>query len=328
MSILAATSITPAMGSGREAAVIRGGYISAVPCIPTHVTPTAPPNDEPFTCVGSSNWDGDLTGVTMFSINGRTNLITGDTAGLIDETFRGAYAKTKDAGTLHFRERYVQNGASGALYIDAAVVDGSGYFSGARGDVVFGGYGSSVGTGHGGYDGVLCIPTRGSPCEPSASYHPSLPMKSARYPTFFQGGWLAHAPCVFTSLSPTAPPTAQPFTCVGSSTWDGALTGISYYKVTGTSNLNTGDVQGTIDETLTGLFAETKQTGTIHVAEMFGQDGTSGAEFVHARVIDATGFFQGARGQIEFFGLSTPTGNGHGGYVGSLCIPALGSKCS
>jgi hypothetical protein len=103
------------------------------------------------TCVGSSVWTGTWTGVTHYSFHGSLDLLAGDAQGTVDETFSGRSADG-GTGTLCFHEWLTLTGATSTLYIRAALLSGTGDFTGSTGNATFTGT-DNVATGFGTYAG-------------------------------------------------------------------------------------------------------------------------------------------------------------------------------
>jgi hypothetical protein len=132
------------------------------------------------------------------------------------------------------------------------------------------------------------------------------------------GGWIGELPCPFTSAAPSADnQSAVPFECVSGTTWDGAWVGHTVYRAVGTVDLVSGDFHATLDETLTGLVAATRQAGTLHLLGTVDVVGATGECVVHERMVGGTGAFAGSTGTVEFDGNQVAVALGHGGYHGT-----------
>lgn len=152
----ASVSATPVAAASHAAANrvhIVGGWVTG-PCVPTAFNPTS----GSMVCQGSSTWDGTWTGQTDYVVRGTLDVVSGNSKGTIDETFVGIDTATHAGGTLHLTERYVLDGATGALIIDCRLAGATGAFAGASGTVRFIGTTVSVAGGHGGYEGWLTFP--------------------------------------------------------------------------------------------------------------------------------------------------------------------------
>jgi hypothetical protein len=128
------------------------------------------------------------------------------------------------------------------------------------------------------------------------------------------GSWAQVVNCVFTRYDPST----GDFGCVGSSTWEGAWTGLTHYDATGTYNAATGDMHGTLMETFTGLYLPDKSHGTLRFAERFAIDGATSVVHIEAEILGGDGdpTFRCSSGHVAFDGVA-PGSTGLGGYRGS-----------
>jgi len=128
------------------------------------------------------------------------------------------------------------------------------------------------------------------------------------------GSWAQVVNCVFTRYDPSS----GDFNCVGSSTWEGAWTGVTHYDVTGTYNVTTGDVHGTFHETFIGIYVPDKSHGTLGFQERLVIDGATSVIHIDTEIVDGDGdpTFRCSSGHLTFDGLTAgPTG--FGGYRGT-----------
>lgn len=135
--------------------------------------------------------------------------------------------------------------------------------------------------------------------------------------TKVEGGWIGPVPCLFTSIDPL---TGQ-FSCQSSSSWDGALTGVTFYSGEGTLDLTTGDASGTIKETFHGVATADGSTGTLELIEKFTLNGATNAIHIDARIVGGTGDFADSHGRLTFVGVQLSGVAGHGGYHGTWVRP-------
>ncbi|MCA1843514.1 MAG: hypothetical protein LC792_10090 [Actinobacteria bacterium] len=128
------------------------------------------------------------------------------------------------------------------------------------------------------------------------------------------GAWAQVVNCVFTRYDPSN----GDFTCVGSSTWEGAWTGLTHYDATGTLNPATGDMRGTLEETFVGTYVRDKSHGTLRFHEKFVIDGATSVLHIDTQILGGDGdpTFRCSSGQMAFDGL-TPGPTGFGGYRGT-----------
>lgn len=126
---------------------VRGSWTSLVNCAVTSYDPIS----KRITCTGSTLWQGTWNGVTEYVLTGTYDPVTGDARGTLRETFRGS-ASDGSEGTLSFYETLTLDGATSQIHIDAHLVDGSGGFTGAHGEVTFDGIDNPA-TGNGTYAG-------------------------------------------------------------------------------------------------------------------------------------------------------------------------------
>jgi len=140
---------------------------------------------------------------------------------------------------------------------------------------------------------------------------------SASSETVVRGGYLSVLPTTFTHVKPNPRhPGRVAFTLVGGSVWDGSFTGHTYYTASGTYDLVSGDVSGTVDERLIGVVTATRRRGILHVAGTFRLDGSTNALIVSETILGGAGAFAGSRGWLEFDAFILPTSTGYGGYHG------------
>ena len=148
--VVAAVALAPVPAASARSVTtrVRGNWANADPCLLTEFDPST----GRFKCVGSSVWTGGFTGVTEFTVRGTLNLLTGDSSGVIDETFIGR-SYHGISGRLIFTETFRVDGDQGRIWIHATIVRGSEGFEGSRGQVLFTGLVTPVGQGAGGYVG-------------------------------------------------------------------------------------------------------------------------------------------------------------------------------
>jgi hypothetical protein len=139
---------------------VAGEWVTVPPCIPNAPSDLpgvlANPSKVPYHCSGSSTWVGTWNGETVFEAEGTTNLLTGENAGLIYETWRGVTSDGR-VGTLYFDESFTTD-TSGTTKIAATIVGASGEVAGAQGQVTFTGTTSPFGQGAGSYQGHWSLP--------------------------------------------------------------------------------------------------------------------------------------------------------------------------
>jgi hypothetical protein len=140
---------------------IQGGWIGALPCVPTTATPEPgqPTTLRPYTCTSGTFWDGGWTGQTHFVATGTLDLVSGDASMTIDETFSGVATEDRSHGTLHLLGTITLDGATSTARIHEVIVGGTGQLADAVGDVVFEGTQLSAVGGHGGYHGWWSRPS-------------------------------------------------------------------------------------------------------------------------------------------------------------------------
>jgi hypothetical protein len=129
------------------AAPVHGSWQQLANCLFTHYDPLG----GGFGCEGSSVWQGTWTGVTVYHAEGTYDVLSGDSAGRLQETFRGHDVDGR-RGTISFDESYVLVGSTSMIHIDARIAGATGGFAGARGAVTFDGT-DNVATGFGTYAG-------------------------------------------------------------------------------------------------------------------------------------------------------------------------------
>jgi hypothetical protein len=151
VAIMAAVMSLPAHAAETR---IDGGWIGLIPCALTNFDPTT----GHFECEGSTLWDGALTGITTYHVDGTTDLATGDGSGTVAETFYGIATADQSSGTLAFNETFTIDGATNAIHLVARIIGGTGDFAGSRGRLTFVGVLFSVVAGHGGYSGTWVRP--------------------------------------------------------------------------------------------------------------------------------------------------------------------------
>ena len=140
--------------------------------------------------------------------------------------------------------------------------------------------------------------------------------------TDVRGGYLSILPTTFTSVATTPHHPAQlKFTLVGGSVWDGSFTGHTLYTASGTFDVISGDVRGTIDERLIGIDTATRKRGILHVVGTFAVDGATDGLIVSERIVGGAGVFAGSSGWLEFDAFILPTSTGYGGYHGVWTHP-------
>ena len=157
VALLAALSVAvPASAAGTHGPkrqVVRGSWVS-----PTCVFTDYDPVTGAFRCTSSTTWTGTWTGVTHVEGEGTFDVLTGSGSGTIKETFVGR-AADGTTGTLQFTERWVADGPSLTIHIDARIVAGTGDWTGTSGQVAFDGTMAS-GSGFGGFVGSWTRPGR------------------------------------------------------------------------------------------------------------------------------------------------------------------------
>jgi hypothetical protein len=135
------------------------------------------------------------------------------------------------------------------------------------------------------------------------------------------GGWVAELPCLVTSAAPAlSTPTTVPLSCASGTTWDGSWTGHTFYRLSGTLDLVTGDFHGDVDEMLVGFVTVTRAAGTLHLVGTLDVDGASNTVVVGERIVGGTGAFGRSSGTVIFEGLALGT-VGQGGYHGAWMHP-------
>jgi hypothetical protein len=155
LAVLAAAALFGTSAGTASAEPVHGGWQSVINCIPTGYDPATHKLD----CVGSTLWTGTWTGVTAYHILGTFDLLSGSGSGTIRETFVGT-SDDGGRGTLEWVERFVVNGATQAIRINARLVDGTADFVGATGRATFVGKSNAV-TGSGTYTGHWSRPSPG-----------------------------------------------------------------------------------------------------------------------------------------------------------------------
>ena len=131
-----------------------------------------------------------------------------------------------------------------------------------------------------------------------------------------QGGWVGELPCAVTSVRPAPGLTTARATCVSGTTWDGAWTGHTRYVVSGTFHLLSGDFNGSIDETFTGVATADRSFGTLHLLGSITVYGATNTIVIDERIVGGTQNFTGTTGRVVFVGVQYSGVVGHGGYSG------------
>lgn len=140
-----------------------------------------------------------------------------------------------------------------------------------------------------------------------------------------QGGWIEALPCPFTTLAPVAGhPTTVSFSCTAGTIWDGTWTGQTHFVIKGTMDLVSGDGTGTADETFVGSALADHSQGSLHFLGDWTLYGASNSYRGHEVIVDATGQFAGAKGEVTFEGMVAGLLGGHGGYRGWWSRPTTG----
>ena len=136
-----------------------------------------------------------------------------------------------------------------------------------------------------------------------------------------RGAFLAPIPCLFTKIHPVT----GSFTCRSVEYWNGVWNGVNRYTATGTFDLLSGDVRGTVDEVFAGVALPDRTRGTLHLAATFFVDGATNAQHVDARIVGSEGDFRGSKGRVYFDGVQFSGLVGEGGYSGIWCVCGAGS---
>ena len=131
---------------------VRGSWGSLVNCLFTNYNPMT----GDMRCEGSTLWRGTWTGITHYHVEGTYDVLTGDSAGTLRETFYGSDS-TGRRGTLSFAERYKLDGAASRIHITAEITGGTGELRDARGVATFDGT-NNVAAGYGTYSGEWTPP--------------------------------------------------------------------------------------------------------------------------------------------------------------------------
>jgi hypothetical protein len=108
--------------------------------------------------------------------------------------------------------------------------------------------------------------------------------------------------------------------CSSVEIWDGAWNGVNRYTASGTFDLITGDVRGTVHELFTGVERPEDIRGTLRFLATFSIDGATSAQHVDARIVGSSGGFAGSQGEVFFDGVQISGAAGEGGYTGSWCL--------
>jgi hypothetical protein len=139
------------------------------------------------------------------------------------------------------------------------------------------------------------------------------PFPAQAKPRKVTGTWQNPDPITVTSLNPLT----GKFTATGASVWQGSFRGTTVVTTQGTTNLVTGDTDGTVDETFSGA-AGRNFRGTLHFVEEYTVEGATGAFHLVAHITGGTAAFKGSRGTVTFDGKTdTLTGVGGGTYSGT-----------
>ncbi|MDX6644251.1 MAG: hypothetical protein QOD76_2213 [Solirubrobacteraceae bacterium] len=131
-------------------------------------------------------------------------------------------------------------------------------------------------------------------------------------PVAVSGTFAEPVPPVITAYDPGS----GNFYAYGGSVWTGTWSGATTWTTSGTVNLLTGDVKGTIDETFIGR-SDDGGTGTLRFTETYTVNGAASTIHIDAVLLDGTGDFAGSRGHVIFDGLQLPSGQGQGTYTGT-----------
>jgi hypothetical protein len=113
---------------------LSGTWFQLINCLPTSFDPLT----DQIHCIGSSSWSGTWTGTTTYTMDGKYNVLTGDSTGVIHEVFTGK-ASDGTSGKLTFTEQLKIVGATSKLHINATIVGASGGFAGSTGKATFDG---------------------------------------------------------------------------------------------------------------------------------------------------------------------------------------------
>ena len=128
-----------------------GTWLNEGICAPIPPSPGAA-----IACTGRTIWNGPLlTGTTTYTAAGGFTP-AGDIVGTVDETFTGR-AATGAQGTIHFTESLSLT-MTGAVFIVADAVGGTGDFCHVTGHLVFTGTADVSGIGSGTYAGHIVTP--------------------------------------------------------------------------------------------------------------------------------------------------------------------------
>ncbi|MEA2273073.1 MAG: hypothetical protein QOI98_1781 [Solirubrobacteraceae bacterium] len=139
-----------------------------------------------------------------------------------------------------------------------------------------------------------------------------VPTTAAARTVPVEGRWQQLVNCAITSYNPFT----KEFSCIGSSLWTGALTGVTDYVATGTFHALSGDAAGTIRETFRGR-DDLGHRGTIAFTETFTLDGGASLIHIDATALGGTRGFAGVRGRLQFDGFDN-VATGFGPYTGFL----------
>jgi hypothetical protein len=140
------TATTASSTSTTTTSDLDGTYLQP-PVTPEDVEPQPDGETATFTVTSGTTWHGDLEGDTELTMDGVLDLTTNASSGTIDETFTGTVAGI-GRGHLHLSETFTID-PTGAIEIDATVLDGDGDLSDVAGTMHFVGTGDPV-TGEGG----------------------------------------------------------------------------------------------------------------------------------------------------------------------------------
>jgi hypothetical protein len=116
-------------------------------------------------------------------------------------------------------------------------------------------------------------------------------------------------------------PATGRFSCAGTSTWTGSLTGETLYHSVGTADLATGDQRGITDIQLVAVTADGHH-GTLHLVGELVTDGATGVTTITTHIVDGGGDFAHAKGAIVIAGPTIGPGSGILTYAGRWTLPS------
>jgi hypothetical protein len=141
---LLASAHLPAASSKERASTttitVRGSYVDTAEVCSAATPHAGDPTKVDVECDATSTYTGGLDGETRDHLAATIDLASGDTDGVFDEWFYGAYSgEDGSLGGLHYRGTFVIDGATSTFHATAKIFEGTCFFQGSRGTATFDG---------------------------------------------------------------------------------------------------------------------------------------------------------------------------------------------